>query len=132
MRLKRKPRRVLPENTIPLINVVFLMLIFFLFAGSIARDDARRIAPPQSLAEDERVRSTGALVIDRDGRLYIGDAETSIEAVAETIRSGDSNGEPFKLAADGALPASELNAVLARLSEAGLGEAVLITRRASQ
>ncbi len=42
MRMKSPQRREPPENTIPLINVVFLMLIFFLFAGSVARDDARK------------------------------------------------------------------------------------------
>ncbi|MEL7528591.1 MAG: biopolymer transporter ExbD, partial [Pseudomonadota bacterium] len=53
MRMRQQQRRDPPENTIPLINVVFLMLIFFLFAGSIARDDARKIEPPLNILEDE-------------------------------------------------------------------------------
>ncbi|MEP4474200.1 MAG: biopolymer transporter ExbD, partial [Lentilitoribacter sp.] len=36
MRLERRHKQKQQENTIPLINVVFLMLVFFLIAGTIA------------------------------------------------------------------------------------------------
>ena len=93
MRLKRPVRRTPPENTIPLINVVFLMLIFFLFAGSIARDDARRMEPPVDITEDESIRSTGALIIDRDGHTHAQDTEISVEAWLEAKRAAEEQGE---------------------------------------
>ena len=62
MKLRPISSRPAPENTIPLINVVFLMLIFFLFAGSVAKDDARRIDPPVNIAEDVQYMATGQIL----------------------------------------------------------------------
>jgi len=132
MRLKLPVRRTPPENTIPLINVVFLMLIFFLFAGTIARDDARRVEPPADITEDENIRSTGALIIDRDGHTHAQDAEISVEAWLEAARTGDAADGPLKVAADGDLPADKLEEVLATLSKAGGTNVVLITRKSGQ
>ncbi|WP_346908219.1 biopolymer transporter ExbD [uncultured Roseibium sp.] len=132
MHLKFPVRRTPPENTIPLINVVFLMLIFFLFAGSIARDDARRLEPPVDITEDESIRSTGALIIDRDGHTHAQDAETSIEAWLEATKTDDTADGPLKVAADGDLPADKLEEVLSALSKAGGTNVVLITRKSAQ
>ncbi|AXS42731.1 biopolymer transporter ExbD [Breoghania sp. L-A4] len=140
MRLKKRARRTPPDNTIPLINIVFLMLIFFLFAGSVARDDARRIAPPDNVAEDESVRSTGALVIDADGRFYLRDEEVDLETFLAAQTGGGAmdggedagSGARIKIAADGALAADKLEEVLKRIAETAPREVVLITRRQSK
>lgn len=132
MRMKSQQRREPPENTIPLINVVFLMLIFFLFAGSVARDDARQIEPPLNILEDETIRSTGALVVDPEGKTFAGDVEIS---VADWLGQRDEDaGEdgPIKLAADGSLKADALEKVLQDLKSAGRTDIVLITRRGAK
>jgi len=129
MRLKQPPRRSPPENTIPLINVVFLMLIFFLFAGTIARDDAHRVEPPLNILEDETIRSTGALIVDRDGKTYANEEQIS---VAEWVGTREPGGEPLKIAADGGLKADHLEKVLGELKAAGRTDIVLITRRGQQ
>lgn len=135
MRMKSQTRREPPENTIPLINVVFLMLIFFLFAGSVAKDDARRIEPPMNILEDETIRSTGALIVDQEGRVFADDVETTVTdwlAGREVSGEGAGEGEPIKIAADGVLKADALEAVLSELKEAGGKNIVLITRRGTQ
>jgi len=129
MRLKHQLRWEPPENTIPLINVVFLMLIFFLFAGSIARDDARRVEPPFNILEDETIRSTGALIISMDGTTFAGETQVS---VAEWVSNRQGDGEPLKVAADGGLKADHLEKVLSELKAAGRADIVLITRRGQQ
>lgn len=130
MRLKPARHREPPENTIPLINVVFLMLIFFLFAGSLARDDARKVEPPLNILEDEVIRSTGALVIDRQGRTFAGGIETPVAAWLAHGREADDG--PLKLAADGELAADALEKVLGDLKAAGRTDIVLITRRGAR
>jgi biopolymer transport protein ExbD len=132
MRLKLPQRREPPENTIPLINVVFLMLIFFLFAGSVARDDARKIEPPLNILEDETIRSTGALIIDQQGRTFAGDTEIGVADWLATRGEADGTNSPVKVAADGFLKADALKKVLHDLKDAGRTDIVLITRRGSQ
>jgi len=129
MRMKRPERREPPENTIPLINVVFLMLIFFLFAGSIARDDARRVEPPLNIIEDETIRSTGALIVDPEGRTFSGGGETTVADWLEQRGATAAQDGPVKVAADGTLKADLLEEVLAELKQAGRSDIVLITRR---
>jgi len=130
MRLKSRQRRAPPENTIPLINVVFLMLIFFLFAGSIARDDARRIEPPLNILEDETIRSTGALILTPDGKTFAGEQEMSVaDWLAQKQADPDAEGGPLKVAADGTLKANELGKILSELKAGGRSDIVLITRR---
>lgn len=129
MRLQQPQRREPPENTIPLINVVFLMLIFFLFAGSVARDDARRIEPPVNILEDETIRSTGALVLDPDGNTFAGEDQVSVaDWLAGQGQEGEGAG-PLKIAADGALKADHLEKVLEDLKASGRADIVLITRK---
>ncbi|MEP3047990.1 MAG: biopolymer transporter ExbD [Roseibium sp.] len=132
MRLNHPIRREPPENTIPLINVVFLMLIFFLFAGSIARDDARKIEPPLNILEDETIRSTGALIISPDGKTHFEDSEISIDDwMTQQEQDADSRG-PLKIATDGSLEADKLEEILKDLKSSGRTDIVLITRRGSK
>ncbi|MEM8702105.1 MAG: biopolymer transporter ExbD [Pseudomonadota bacterium] len=127
--MRQQQRRDPPENTIPLINVVFLMLIFFLFAGSIARDDARKIEPPLNIVEDETIRSTGALVLDPEGRTFAGENEVTVaDWLAAKAGDDDADG-PLKVAADGTLKADQLEKILEELKAAGREDIVLITRR---
>mgnify|MGYP000489456797 CR=1 FL=1 len=132
MRMKAQQRREPPENTIPLINVVFLMLIFFLFAGSVAKDDARQIEPPLNILEDETIRSTGALVVDPEGKTFAGDIEISVTDWLEQRNEDAEEGGPIKVAADGSLKADALEKVLQDLKSAGRTDIVLITRRGAK
>lgn len=130
MRMKRAQRREPPENTVPLINVVFLMLIFFLFAGSISKDEARQIEPPINIVEDETIRSTGALVVDPEGKIYFGDVEISVvDWLTQQVGTEDG---PLKVAADGDLKADVLEKLIAELKASGRTDIVLITRRGSK
>lgn len=133
MRMKSQSRREPPENTIPLINVVFLMLIFFLFAGSVAKDDAKKIEPPLNILEDETIRSTGALILNSEGQTFASDDEISVQDwLAQKQADADDEGGPLKVAADGSLKANDLEKILSELKESGRTDIVLITRRGSQ
>lgn len=136
MRLKQRPRRPAPESTVPLINIVFLMLIFFLFAGTITRDDAGRIEPPSSIADDERIRSTDALIVDAQGGFFHRNAQVTLEELvagrdAKDAEAGDAS-RPFLLAPDAGLPAAKLKETLGALKGAGIDKITLITLRKGQ
>ncbi len=132
MRLKRQTSRATPDNTIPLINIVFLMLIFFLFAGTIARDDARQITPPKNISEDEDIRSTGALVIDENGNMTLRSEEVTVEGFLASQNQSLAAGEKIRIAADDGLKADELERILRQITAAEKREIVLITRKPAQ
>ncbi|EPX87756.1 Biopolymer transport protein [Rubellimicrobium thermophilum DSM 16684] len=124
MRLSRSPRRR-AEPTIALINVVFLMLVFFLVAGRIARpieDDLRLVQADLAAA---RVPDD-ALVLRADGSLLWQGRPADPES-AIAVMPGEG---PLRLLPDRDLPARDLIAVAARLRElAGDREVRLVTER---
>jgi biopolymer transport protein ExbD len=132
MRMRQQHKREPAESTIPLINVVFLMLIFFLFAGSIAKDDARQIEPPLNILEDETIRSTGALIVDPEGKTFSGETEVTVVDWLAEQEAGEEADGPLKIAADGTLKADALEKVIQDLKAAGRTDIVLITRRGSK
>lgn len=69
MRLARPKSNGQNENTIPLINVVFLMLVFFLIAGTIAPSSDQEINPVISQIADQTPPEE-AISLHEDGRLF--------------------------------------------------------------
>ena len=117
------PRRR-AEPTIALINIVFLMLIFFMIAGALAppldgdvdlidtRDLAGR-APPD------------APVLMADGRLVYRGAPVEVSEIVDP-------GQPVRIVVDRAVPARLLMARVAALRGAGAREVWIITARGLQ
>ncbi|KZL20223.1 Biopolymer transport protein ExbD/TolR [Pseudovibrio axinellae] len=128
MRLKTNPKRRNLENTIPLINIVFLMLIFFLFAGTIDRDDAKNINPAHTQETSQPARIAGALIIAADGTMK----QNEKPIVAQAILPGEENAEALTVVADKTLSATKLAGILAVLKKNGFSEITLMTIRNSK
>ncbi|MBO6919208.1 MAG: biopolymer transporter ExbD [Rhizobiaceae bacterium] len=79
MRLHRTYSNRHKENTIPLINVVFLMLVFFLIAGTIAPSNDKEISPVSASLERQTPLEE-AISMRADGALYFRGAGLDILA----------------------------------------------------
>jgi len=131
-----KPRRrAEEERTLPLINIVFLLLIFFMVAGKLETSDPFAIDPVRSASEAEIDRTIPMILIGADGRLALGMEEIEPDALTGVVAARLENGAPdrVRVKADGAVSAVETVAVLERLREAGVTQVELITtaRRAT-
>ena len=137
MNLQRKREKQSQDNSmIPLINVVFLMLAFFMILGRIEGSDAVRLDPPESLSRQFQAEYTATLLVTERLSLYLDDRPLRLERVAEEIRRVlDSAADPQEVRvlvkADASLPASDLRQVLARLRAAGLLRVSLATEPAA-
>jgi biopolymer transport protein ExbD len=124
-----KPRRARAERepTIALINIVFLMLIFFLVAGTLAPPldrDLRLV----SAEEIEGSAPPDALVLHPDGRMTHRGAEIADPAafLADLPREARAR---VRVVPDRDLPAATLVEVGRALREAGAETVVLVTER---
>lgn len=120
-------KRQAPEPTITLINVVFLMLVFFLIAGTIApplEGDLKLVLTK----ELEGRAPPDALVLHSDGHVsYRGNVvDPENFDVSELTLDGK---EPLRLVPDRDLAAQDLLQVAAKLQASGAQEIVLITER---
>ncbi|WP_119166571.1 ExbD/TolR family protein [Algihabitans albus] len=117
------------ERILPLVNVVFLLLIFFMLAGQLAASDPFEIAPPQSSSEGSAGTQDLLVLIGVDGRLAL-DGEMLSEAdfrtaVAERLSNGEA--PSIRLKADGGAEATQVVAVMELLRAAGVERLTLLT-----
>lgn len=122
---KPKPQR---EPTIALINIVFLMLVFFMVAGTLSQplDPAVALVQTRSLGGNAPPR---ALVVYPDGRLtYEGQGQADAATFVANLPEEDR--ETVRLVPDRALPAATLVGLTRDLRAAGAQRVVLVTQRA--
>ncbi len=122
MRFNPPIRRPLRENVLPMINIVFLLLIFFLMTAQIAPPDPVDITLPDSAATDPLPDQARPAWLGADGVLRVQEA-TGADALA---RLADRPG-PVTLRADADLPAAALARLLAEMHAAGIVEVNLVT-----
>jgi biopolymer transport protein ExbD len=118
------------EPTIALINIVFLMLIFFMVAGTLSPSLDRDITLVETQTLEGR-EPPDALVIDKTGELrHRGIVLTSAAAFLD--RPDSRPRDVVRLLPDRDLPASQLLRISAELRAAGVDRIVITTERAPQ
>ena len=125
--MRRLARRKKPEPTIALINIVFLLLLFFLVAGTIAQplDGALELVETTELEGRE---PPNALVIHKDGHLtYRGADLVDVAAFARALDREDL--DEVRIVPDRALDARTLVAVSRDLRSAGARSVIIVTER---
>lgn len=113
----RSPR----ESVVPMINVVFLLLIFFLMTAQITPPDPVEVTPPRVQMSDGPVPDGGiTLWLERDGTLVTGHGAAPDMAAL---------GRDVTLRADADAPAAALARALRALGAAGTRNVVLVARQ---
>ena len=125
--MQRKRRTSKGEPTTALINIVFLMLIFFLVAGTLAAPLDKELALVDT-RDLEAAPPPQALVIHSDGRLsHKGQEVADVAAYLATL--ADTDLARVRIVPDRALPASDLVRIGRDLRGAGAQSVVVVTER---
>lgn len=132
MRLKASPSKRPPvENTIPLINVVFLMLIFFLIMGTVSTPLSSNVNPAITSLLPLVPPHQNVVEIDKDGQIFFRKQALSLTALVEILPQSSAHekgsAEVVKLAADKKLQVDRLIEILDKLKSAGIRNVRLIT-----
>lgn len=128
MQFPAPPRRPRAESIVPMINVVFLLLIFFLMTAQIAPPDPFAVTPPEAAAGDP---ADGPLVLYLSAEGQIGFRDTLDEAALAALQAELANDpeqtKTLMLRADALAPALALARLMPRLADMGLRDVQLIT-----
>lgn len=125
MDLSHLPRRPAKESIVPMINVVFLLLIFFLMTAEISPPEPFDITPPDSAAETPAERRD-TVFVSATGEVALGD----LTGDAVFAHLADQGGElTLSVRADRAVEADKIAALLPRLAGAGVTHVKLISAR---
>ncbi|MGE0483221.1 MAG: ExbD/TolR family protein [Gammaproteobacteria bacterium] len=127
----RRRARSIDDQLVPLINIVFLLLVFFMVAGQVAPTGNLEVEPPASRSRAPLPTEPMRLVLRRDGALSLdGRAVAAVDLGA--VLGEAARRTPVALAADHDVRAATLAPVLTALRAAGLAEVTLYTRRADE
>ena len=110
MNLSRQERDEPEVNIASLIDVVFLLLIFFMVSTTFERQTALKIDLPETSEQSsEAVETMLELVIDAQGRMFVGNRalmnsqRATLRAALLEATAGDT-GQPITLRADAQTP----------------------------
>lgn len=120
------------DNLIPLINVVFLMLIFFMVAGVIRETDSADIKHPASITTKALAKETLSLVVNKDESIVVEDQMFTYQSLNSELSRILANKEGVAdlyvvLRVDSRLSAKSLHQVLKSIRDAGLLKVQLLT-----
>ena len=117
------------ERMLPLIDVVFLVLIFFMLTGTISATDPIQIEPPRSAGTGEPETNDLVIVLAADGRLVLEgqiiESDRLSLRLVEHINEGQA--PMVWLKADAATDSLDVLTLLQTLRESGVSRLQLLT-----
>mgnify|MGYP000215203178 FL=1 len=117
-----RPRRAAREPVVPMINVVFLLLIFFLMTAQIVPPAPFDLSLPNASGDEDTGQT--ALYISADGEIAF-DAARGDAALAQAVAA--TQDVPLRLYADANLPAATLAQLLTQLATLGASQVEIVT-----
>ncbi len=132
IRIEKKEAKRPVETTVSLINIVFLMLIFFLVAGQLAPPQDPEVTLSQA-EESDKLPPPDALYVRENGDLYYRDEPMTPESyLSGHFDVQGASGPVVKLAADEKLKAGILLKHVDALYRAGATRVLVVTKVVSK
>lgn len=136
MKWQRNQREEPDINLTPLIDVVFLLLIFFMVSTTFDRLSQINIELPQAKSGSKQHQDQAIeVVIDAEGRFFVNDhrlVNTQPETLKEAIQRamGDRKNPPFIIDADGKTPHQAVVTAMDVARQLGISHMAIATRNA--
>tara|TARA_B110001452_G_scaffold228697_1_gene204257 strand:- start:43 stop:438 length:396 start_codon:yes stop_codon:yes gene_type:complete len=127
MRIKIKNQIIKNEdNLLPLVNIIFLLLIFFMLAGVIAKQkELHNVNLASATIEEYIEKDKNTLFINADGTLTLNDQLVNESLLKEKLMILKTDN--ILIAADGSLDSSSLNKILLILSDSKVKNVTLLS-----
>ena len=72
-------------NMTPMLDVVFIMLIFFIVTASFVKETGLEIEKPTAMSAEPKDRATILIAIGEDGSIWIDNRQTEVRAVRTNV-----------------------------------------------
>ncbi len=122
-------RRNNDDNLIPMINIVFLLLIFFMIAGQIQNSLPKDIHLPNGTTGKPANTARALLHITADGKLFIEGEQLALAELDDPRLLAKY--DDWALVADKTVTAKRLDAVLRRIQNSDIERLTLLTQSVS-
>lgn len=127
---KKEPVRVQIPLT-SLIDIVFLLLIYFLLTTNFLVEEGIKIKLPQATAAAPQTEEVITVYVDQEGRAYIGTEEVSLAALFDRLKTmiGTKQDKLVVVRADRAVILNKAVKVMDIAKAAGAGRLCLATEK---
>ncbi len=114
------------ENVIPMINVIFLLLLYFMIAGNLQPD--YDVTPPVATRDAEPSPQVPTLSVKKDGSMRLENRPVSQEQLEVELAKLSAH-EKIKIHADAKVDALTVSKIMKTASQAGILQFVLVTQK---
>ncbi len=127
---EEQPRKQF-ETLVPLINVVFLLLIFFLLAGTMQPAENVAVSLPEGALNDREREVPTTLIVEADGFVWLGDRPTDAKFAVKLVEQylSEEGTKRVAIKADADAPAEAVLELMEGLREAGVEQVTIMTER---
>lgn len=125
-----RSQRTSEENVLPLINIVFLLLIFFMIAGVISATTPFPVDPPRTRAAEASDPPQDGIAIGGEGQLAFGGEEIELAELDDHLANWQeeaASGEVLAVQADAEASTRRLLDVIEHLRAADVATIRLVT-----
>ncbi len=116
------------DRLIPMINIVFLLLTFFMIAGTFHAAELLDIEPPEAPSGGEMEEEGPVVLIDRSGAMALGDERLDMDAIIARLKQGGGEGR-VRVKADRAARVKVVLPLLKKMTDEGLTSVQLVAVR---
>ena len=120
-------------DLVPLINIVFLLLIFFMLTSTLVTPDAFDVTPPESQQGDAAPAAPTVVLVGPDGALALNNEPVALSGLEPGLAAArvENPGSPLLIKADAQATTADVMAVLRRARAAGVERVGLATASGS-
>lgn len=118
-----------PDSILPLINVVFLLLIFIIMTGALTAVDFFNVDPPSSTSVVEGSLDETVILVGGDGRIAIDNEEVDETDLQLSVsdKLAANAGAVFRIKADGRADAARVVEIMELIEAVGVRRVMLLT-----
>lgn len=128
--LEKRIRKKRLPNLVPLINIVFLLLIFFMLSGTLSKKDLFEVDPPLSYTGSNAETPEMTILIRNDNKISLDDKIiplNNLEAYLTSLLKNKSI-EEVLIKADGNASSGTLSKVIRMIRNTGIKRAAIVTK----
>ena len=128
--LEKRIRKKRLPNLVPLINIVFLLLIFFMLSGTLSKKDLFEVDPPLSYTGSNAESPEMTILIRNDNKISLDDKIIPLNNLEAYLTSLLKNKgiEEVLIKADGNASSGTLSKVIRMIRNTGIKRAAIVTK----
>jgi len=131
MEFERRRHTHAHMNIAPLVDVVFLLLLFFMLTSHLVQEPAVRIRLPESKTAEANTDTVQTIMITKDGEIYLMDKRVDLNRLQMAIKGGlkDLKTDLLRIKADRETDVGTLIDVIDEVRLAGVRNYSIVTER---